>query len=138
MCGVDESHSFTTDIGVRRMAAESILEDISEALESWAQRILDIETKIKRTTGLRENILDALQRQVLDGLIFEQDSRELEYVGDLWISLYKTFMCRCVGADFADRDVLTYLLELFELKQISKEFFMQIALQLCRSDDSNV
>ena len=100
--------------------AATILDDISEALESWSQRILDVETKIKRMTDLRENILDTLQRQVLDGLISDQDSRELEYIADLWINLYKTFLCRCVGADFADRDVLTYLLELFELKQISK------------------
>ena len=114
--------------------AATILEDISEALELWSQRIFDAETKIQGVTDLRQNIIDALQRQVLDGLISESDSFELEYVADLWIKLYKSFLCKCIGADFSDRDVLTYLLELFTLKQISKEFFMQVSLQLCQSD----
>ena len=118
--------------------AATVLEDITDALESWSQRILDVETKIKGVTDLRQDILDALQRQVLDGLISDQDSIELEDVADLWINLYKTFLCRCIGADFSDRDVFTYLLELFALKQISREFFIRVALQLCRFDDNNV
>lgn len=117
--------------------AATILEDISEALESWSQRILDAETKLKRTTDLRQDIVDALKRQVLDGLISDQDSIELEYVADLWINLYKTFLCRYIGTEFTDRDVLTCLLELFTLKQISKDFFIQVALQLCRLDANN-
>ena len=117
--------------------AATILGDITKALESWSQRILDAETEIKRTTDLRQDILNVLHRQVLDGLISEQDSIELEYVADLWINLYKSFLCRCVGADLTDRDVFTYLLELFALKQISKDFFIQVALHLCRSDVNN-
>ena len=118
--------------------AATVLEDITDALESWSQRILDVESKIKGVTDLRQSIIDSLQRQVVDGLLSEQDSVELEYVADLWINLYKTFLCRCIGTDFTDRDVFTYLLELFTLKQISKEFFIRVALQLCRFDDNNV
>ena len=115
-------------------AAATILEDIREALESWSLRIFDVETQIQGVTDLRESIVNSLKRQVLDGLISESDSFELEYVADLWIKLYKSFLCKCIGADFSDRDVLTYLLELFTLKQISKEFFIQVSLQLCQSD----
>lgn len=118
--------------------AATILQDITEALESWSHRILNVETGIKRTSDLRQEILNTLQRQVLDGLITEQDSIELEYVVDLWFNLYKTFLCRSIGTDFTDRDVLTYLLELFSLKQISKDFFIQVSLQLCRLDTNNV
>ena len=114
--------------------SSTILQDISEALESLSHRIFDVETKIQGVTDLRQNIIEALQRQVLDGLITESDSFELEYVADLWINLYKSFLCKCIGADFTDRDVLTHLLELFALKQISKSFFIQVALQLCQSD----
>ena len=115
-------------------SSSTILQDISEALESLSHRIFDAETKIQGVTDLRQNIIEALQRQVLDGLITESDSFELEYVADLWINLYKSFLCKCIGADFTDRDVLTHLLELFALKQISKSFFIQVALQLCQSD----
>ena len=137
MCDVAKTISFTSNRQRVRMSAATILEDISEALESWSQRILAIETKIERTRDLRENIVNTLQRQVLDGLISEQDSFELEYVADLWINLYKTFLCHSIGTEFTDRDVFTYLLELFGLKQISKDFFIRVALQLCRVENEH-
>lgn len=113
---------------------ETILETIVDALNSWTERILDLEEKLKKTTDIRESIVSSLNRQVLDGFISEQDSIELEYTCDLWLNLYKTFICKTSGADFSDRDVLTYLIELYSLKQITKKFFVDIALQLCRSD----
>ena len=113
--------------------AATVLQDISEALENWSERVVIFETKIKKTIDWRRSITDSLGRQVLDGLISETDSFELGYVADLWINLYKSFLSRITGAEFADRDVFTNLLELFVLKQISTDFFIQIALQLCRS-----
>jgi hypothetical protein len=118
----------------RRRMMETILETIVDALNSWTERILDLEEKLKKTTDIRESIVSSLNRQVLDGFISEQDSIELEYTCDLWLNLYKTFICKTSGADFSDRDVLTYLIELYSLKQITKKFFVDIALQLCRSD----
>ena len=115
-----------------------ILQNISEALESWTRRILDAETAYSRTGSLYQNIIDSLQRQRLDGFIGEQDVRELEYVADLWLKLHTAFVCKCCGAEFADRDVLTYLLELFSLKQISKAFFIETALQLWVYGDERV
>ena len=113
---------------------DNVLSDIVIALDSWTEQIIDAESRIKKTQDIRKSVLDSLNRQVLDGLISEQDSIELEYICDLWINLYKSFLCKSSGADFADRDVLTYLLELYTLKQISKKFFINIALELCRSD----
>ena len=113
---------------------ETVLTDIAIALDSWAEQIIDAESRIKKTQDIRKSVLDSLNRQVLDGLISEQDSIELEYICDLWINLYKSFQCKSSGAEFTDRDVLTYLLELYSLKQISKSFFINIALELCRKD----
>ena len=113
---------------------DEVLGDIVNALESWTDRIVDAESRIKKTQDIRKSVLDSLHRQVLDGLISEQDSIELEYTCDLWVNLYKTFLCKSSGADFSDRDVLTYLLELYSLKQISKKFFIDIALELCRDN----
>ena len=73
-------------------------------------------------------------RKIQDGVISEQDSLEFEYITDLWANLYKSFLCRSAGADFADHDVITYLIELYGLKQISKELFVQIVLDLCRNN----
>ena len=113
---------------------EAVLTDIVIALNSWTEQIIDAESRIKKTQDIRKSVLDSLNRQVLDGLISEQDSIELEYICDLWINLYTSFLCTSSGAEFTDRDVLTYLLELYSLKQISKNFFINIALELCRKD----
>ena len=113
---------------------ETVLTDIVIALNSWTAKVVDAKLRIKKTQDIRKSVLDSLNRQVLDGLISEQDSIELEYICDLLINLYKSFLCKSSGAEFADRDVLTYLLELYSLKQISKSFFINIALELCRKD----
>ena len=113
---------------------DDVLSDIFIALESWTNRIVDTESRIKKTQDIRKSVLDSLNRQVLDGLISEQDSIELEYTCNLWINLYKSFLLKSAGLEFSDQDVLTYLLELYSLKQISKKFFINLALGLCRSD----
>ena len=113
---------------------DDVLSDIVVALESWTDRIVDAESRIKKTQDIRKDVQDSLNRQVLDGLISEQDSIELEYTCNLWINLYKTFLLKSAGVEFSDQDVLTYLLELYSLKQISKKFFINIALELCRKD----
>ena len=109
---------------------EAVLEDIIDALNVWSERIIDAEERLSKTTDIQKSVLNSLNRQVLDGFISEQDSRELEYICDLWLNLSKAFLCKSSGCEFSDRDVLTYLLELFSLKQISKTFFIRIALQL--------
>ena len=113
---------------------DDVLNDIVKALESWTDRIVDAEAQIKKLHGIQKLVQDSLNRQVLDGLISEQDSIELEYTCDLWVKLYKSQLCKSSGADFSDRDVFGYLLELYSLKQISKKFFVDIALELCRQD----
>ena len=113
---------------------DKVLENIIDNLNAWTERIVDVEERLKKSTDIRKSVVDSLNRQVLDGLISEQDSIELEYICDLWVNLYKSVLCKTVGADFSDRDVLTYLLELYTLDQISKKFFIDTALELCRND----
>ena len=112
---------------------ESVLESIIDGLNSWMEKILDVEERLKKTKDIRQSILDSLNRQVLDGLISDQDSIELIYICNLWLNLYNSCLYKSVDADFTDRDVLTYLLELYTLKQITKEFYINTFLQLCQS-----
>ena len=108
----------------------SILQTISEALESWSQRVCNLETICKRTSDFHQKVVNCLQGQLIDGLISQQDVKELEYAADLWQKLYITYNCKILGCEFSTRDVLTYLLELYSLKQISQEFFIEVALKL--------
>lgn len=120
------------------MPASTILEDISQALELWSQQLLNVETKISRVVDFQENLVADLRRKVDASIISEQDSTEFEYIADLWLNLYKSFICCSAGAGFADRDVITYLIELYEVKQISKELFVRIVLELCRNSGQNL
>ena len=117
------------------MSSSIILEKISGALDAFSQQLLDVEIKIRRGEDSYEDFITNLQRKVDAGIISEQDSIEFEYVADLWLNLYKSFICRSTGATFADRDVINYLIELYEVKQISKDFFVQIVLELCRNNN---
>ena len=112
---------------------ESVLESIIDGLNLWTEKILDAEARLKKTKDLRTSVIDSLNRQVLDGFISERDSIELEHTCDLLINLYNSCVCKSIGADFADRNVLTYLLDLYSLKQITKEFFISVTLELCRN-----
>ena len=82
-----------------------MLEHIISAVDSWTERILDVESRLKKTKDIRKSVLDSLTRQVSDGLISGQDSKELGLTCDLWMNLYKSFLCKITGADFSDRDV---------------------------------
>ena len=119
------------------MSTSTILEDISQALEVWSQQLHNVETKIKHVTDFRETLVGDLRRRVDASIISEQDLFEFEYIADLWLNFYKSFLCHSAGADFTDRDVITYLIELYEVKQISKELFVRIALELCRNRKLN-
>ena len=117
------------------MSSSIILEKILDALDVYLQHLLDVGIKIRRVEDSYENLITNLQRKVNAGIISKQDSIEIEYVADLWLNLYKSFTCRSAGATFADRDVINYLIELYEVKQISKELFVQIVLELCRNNN---
>lgn len=111
---------------------DTVLEDIVQALDSWTQQILVLETDLQRNLDTKRTVTDCLQRQVLDGLIKQQDANELEYILDLWTNLHRAYSCKQIGADFVDQEVLSNLLELYSLKQISKSFFIHVTLELCR------
>ena len=115
------------------MSSSIILEKILDALDVYSQHLLfDVEIKIRRVEDSYKNLIVDLQRKVDAGIISEEDSVKFKDIAVLWLNLYKSFICRSAGATFADRDVINYLIELYEVKQISKDFFVQTVLELCR------
>ena len=77
------------------MSASTILEDISQALETWSDQILNVETKINRVTDFRETLVEGLRRKVENSTISEEDSIEFEHVANLWCNLCKSFLLCC-------------------------------------------
>ena len=106
-------------------------------MDAYSQHLFDVGIKIRRVEDSYENLIVYLQQKVDAGIISKEDSTEFEDIAALLFNLYKSFICRSVGATFADRDVINYLIELYEIKQISKELFVEIALALCRNNNSS-
>ena len=116
---------------------DHILDDIVRALDSWTQRIFTLETDLQRNTDVKRSIVSSLQRQVLDGLISREDAKEIEYILDLWANLHQAYMCKQIGIEFSIQEVLSNLLDLFNLKQISKTFVIRVMLELCLSKEED-
>ena len=105
-------------------------------MDAYSQQLFNVEIKIRRVEDSYENFITELQRKVDAGIISEADSVEFKDIAVLWLNLYKSFICRTAGATFADREVINNLIELYDVKQISKELFVGIALELCRYRNS--
>ena len=115
------------------MLSDSTILEILDALEELARHIIDVETRFEKTSELVESITRSLRRQVIDGLISEQDSCELQYIADRWTKLYETLLGWCLNTQSVNEEIFVYLLDLFELKQITKEFFLRVVLELCQN-----
>ena len=104
---------------------------IARALDDWTQRIVDTELRHRsRRATFRQRVGDALHRMKGDGLLNSYDIDEIQYVADLWSHLLSAASCYSVGDVFAKRDIITYLLELYSLHQISRELVVEACLQL--------
>lgn len=104
--------------------------DIEEALNSWTRRILDLETRYSKTVSFRQNIEESLRRQQQDGFLNHQDIAELSYIADLWTKLLNSVSSYTIGCEFVKRDIITFLLELYKLRQITDRLFIEACLQL--------
>ena len=104
--------------------------DIEEALHRWTGKILDVESRYEKTASFRENIEASLRRQQLDGFLNHQDIAELRHVTNLWINLLNCTSSYTIGCEFVKRDIITYLLELYKLRQISDCLFIETCLKL--------
>ena len=126
------SNNSSTDNTVTEKQPDLILEDIVQALDAWTVHVFTLDSELQYTSNLKKNVTEYLQKQILDGLLKREDATELEYVLDLWTNLHRAYVCKQIGAEFADQSIFTYLLELFSLKQISKQFVIRILLEICR------
>ena len=104
--------------------------DIEDALHRWTGRILDAETRHEKTATFRENIDASLRRQQLDGFLTHHDITELRYIANLWTDLLIFSSSYTIGCDFVKGDILTCLLELYNLRQITERLFIETCLKL--------
>lgn len=104
--------------------------NIQDALNDWTKRIVDTETRLKKSQSYQQTIEDSLNRQLRDGLLSHHDFTELEYIGRLWANLLNTAACYSVGCGFGKKELISILLELYTLKQITSSLFIDAILKL--------
>ena len=103
---------------------------IESAFHRWTDHILDTESRYEKTRSYREAIEDSLRRQQLDGFLNHQDIAELSYIGDLWINLLNCISSYTIGCEFVKQDIITYLLELHKVRQVTETLFIETCLRL--------
>ena len=109
---------------------EEVWQDIADALSNWSRRILDCVSRHRATSeNFRETVEESLWRQQLDGFITGHDLTELRYVADVWTNLLNAIFCYTLGCVFVKREI-TYLLELYSLRQITNSLFIETCLIL--------
>ena len=47
---------------------DQVVENIIDNLNTWTERIVDVEERLKKSRDIQESVLDSLHRQVLDSL----------------------------------------------------------------------
>ena len=93
-------------------------------------KILDAESRFENAASFRENIEVSLRRPELDGLLNYQDIAELKHVTNIWMGLMNCVSSYRVGCAFVKRDIITYLIELYNLRQITKSLVVETCLEL--------
>ena len=110
--------------------ASNMWNDIASALNDWTQKLLETKTSYFKTETFQAAIETSLQRQKLDGFINTQDLAELTYIKDLWINLLNSISTYNNGCIFVKRDIITFLLQLYKVRQITESVFINTCLQL--------
>lgn len=104
--------------------------DIEEALYRWTNQILDAESRHEKTASFFENIDASLRRQQLDGFLNHHDISELRYIADLWTNLLNCISSYTISCETVRRDIITYLLELYKLRQITDCLLIETCLRI--------
>ena len=118
------------DTGVEERRQDDIWQIIADAANDWSRRLVDAECLHARSTDFRSNVESSLYRQQLDGFLSIRDLGELRYTTDLWVELLNSLSSYLVGCVFLKRNIISLLLKLYSVKQISEELFIEPCLKL--------
>ena len=108
----------------------NIWSGVEAVLNNWFQQLLYIESVFKTSKSLQLQINEALERMKLDGLLSSNEFDDLTKVGKLWHELIELSYCYHTGSDSSRKRIIELLLELYSLKQLTKEVFVNTCTQL--------
>ena len=103
---------------------------VDVVLNNWLQQILFIESTFKTSKSLQLQIDEALDKLRVDGLLSSNDFEELKAIGKLWYELVELTYCYYAGSISNKKRLIEVLLELYSLKQLTREVFVNTCVQL--------
>ena len=103
---------------------------IEATLNSWLQQIVYIESVFKTSKNAQLQIHDVLDKMRAEDLLSSNEFNELKEIGNLWHELVELIYCYYAGSVSNKKRIIELLLELYSLKQLTKEIFINTMEQL--------
>ena len=110
---------------VQEQRKEGVFESISQALQSWLDSLTLLEERNQIITDLNEAIYRTLSQIEKEGTFSIYHFSMLENVGRIWSKLLDA-----LTTEVDKRLIVKYLLELYDLKQLTIESFINIIIEL--------
>ena len=110
---------------VQEQRKEGVFESISQALQSWLDSLTLLEERNQIITDLNEAIYRTLSQIEKEGTFSIYHFSMLENVGRIWSKLLDV-----LTTEVDKRLIVKYLLELYDLKQLTIESFISIIIEL--------
>ena len=108
---------------------ETILDDISNALDDWLIKINILEERQFKLSNLQERVTRTLQQIQCEGLVSSYDVERLRYIGQVWIDLIDLLKKDQLDQD-AKRLIINNLIKLYDTGQISVDLITEIIMKL--------
>ena len=103
---------------------------IEVTLNSWLQQIVYIESVFKTSKNAQLQIHEVLDKMRAEDLLSSNEFNALKEIGNIWHELVQLIYCYYAGSVSNKRRIIYLLLELYSLKQLTKEIFINTMEQL--------
>ena len=91
--------------------SETVMEKISDALETWLDGIIDLEERQFRLNSLQERVNRTIQQIQFEGMLSIYDVEHLRTIGKIWINILN--LLKGDGGDERKRLLIVNLLQLY-------------------------
>lgn len=109
---------------------DDVLQNVLACLTMFEQKLSDSELELDKSKNTEQRIKNLLNRQLADGLLSYSEYVHLNHVNSLWASTVNALISYNLGCHMNKRIILTNLLDLLSLNQISLEVCVDFVMQL--------
>ena len=103
--------------------------DLNATFDLWMVKVKN-ETSRNKIEDDSAKMRESLARQLQEGILSYNEYIDLEYINRLWIKLLNMMKRYQLGTVCSKKDIISLLLEMLDLKQISKQIFIDTITEL--------